>query len=228
MAGWFGSGGRRRAASLPDGPLRRYLETPTPSGRTPVAELSLLAVDMETTGLDPRNDAILSIGWVPIEGADIVLGRAGHVLVSGEQLGREGVGQSATIHGLTDDRLAAGVPLTDAIERLLEALTGRVLVAHHAALETGFLAAACQRLWGVRPDVAAIDTMLLQQRIVAPGFDDEPRRDELRLWNARARFGLPIIGAHDAVHDALSAAELYLAQVAELDLGGESLRSVRS
>lgn len=227
MAGWFG-GGRRRAASLPDGPLRRYLETEAPSGRTPIAELSLLAVDMETTGLDPRKDAILSIGWVPIEGTDIVLGGAGHVLVSGEQLGREGVGQSATIHGLTDDRLAAGVPLADAIERLLEALTGRVLVAHHAALETGFLAAACQRLWGVRPDVAAIDTMLLQQRIVAPGFDDEPRRDELRLWNARARFGLPITGAHDAVHDALSAAELYLAQVAELDLGGETLRAVRS
>lgn len=228
MAGWFGGGGRRRAASLPEGPLKRYLETPAPSGRTPLAELSLLAVDMETTGLDPRKDAILSIGWVPIEGDRIVLGGAGHVLVTAEQLGGEGVGQSATIHGLTDDRLTAGVPLAEGVGRLLDALVGRVLVAHHAALETGFLATACQQLWGVRPEVPAIDTMLLQQRIVAPGFDQEPRRDDLRLWNARARFGLPVTGAHDAVHDALSAAELYLAQVAELGLGTESLRSVRS
>ncbi|SDB88642.1 DNA polymerase-3 subunit epsilon [Raineyella antarctica] len=228
MAGWFGGGGRRRAANLPEGPLKRYLAAPIPSGRTPLAELSLLAVDMETTGLDPRSDAILSIGWVPIEATTIVLGGAGLVLVSGEELGATGVGQSATIHGLTDDRLAAGEPLGEAVGELLEALRGRVLVAHHAGLETGFLTAACQRLWGVRPDVAVVDTMRLQQRIVAPGFDDEPRSDELRLWNARARFGLPVMGAHDALDDALAAAELYLAQVAELGLESEPLRSVRS
>lgn len=228
MAGWFGGGGRRRAASLPDGPLKSYLDAPAPSGRTPLAELSLLAVDMETTGLDPRTDAILSIGWVPVEGSTILLGRAGHVLVSAGELGSAGVGQSATFHGLTDDRLTGGVPLAEAIGRLLEELRGRVLLAHHARLETGFLDIACQRLWSVRPEVVAIDTMELQKRIVAPGFDEEPRSDELRLWNARSRFGLPVAGAHDAVHDALSAAELYLAQVAELSLEAAQLRAVRS
>ena len=224
MAGWFGGRGRR---GLPDGPLKDFLATPQPSPRTLLSELPALAVDMETTGLDPRAGAILSIGWVPLDGLTILVGGAGHVLVSGEELGEAGVGQSATIHGLTDDRLSAGVPLAEAVEMLLAELRGRALVAHHAAMETGFLGAACQRLWGVRPDVVTIDTMRLQQRIVAPGFDDEPRRDDLRLWSARARFGLPTSMAHDAVHDALSAAELYLAQVAELDLAHETLKQVR-
>ena len=227
MAGWFGRG-RRRVAGLPDGPLKAYLETEAPSGRTPLAQLPVLAVDMETTGLDPRSDAILSIGWVPVDGLTILLGGAGHVLVSGAELGEAGVGQSATIHGLTDDRLSAGEPLAEAVGQLLRALRGRVLLAHHAGLETGFLDVACQHLWGVRPDVVAIDTMRLQQRIVAPGFDDEPRREDLRLWNARAWFGLPTAAAHDAVHDALSAAELYLAQVEQLGLTEAQLRQVRS
>ncbi len=225
--GWFGWG-RRRRAGLPEGPFKDFLEEPAPPARTPLADLGLLAVDMETTGLDPRTDAILSIGWVPVDGATVVLGGAGHVLVCGAELDAAGVGQSATIHGLTDDRLAAGVPLVEAIEQLLTVLRGRVLLAHHAGLEIGFLTAACQRMWGVRPEVTAVDTMRLQHRIVAPGFDDEPRPDALRLWTARASFGMLPIGAHDAVHDALAAAELYLAQVAELGLAEGQLRSVRS
>ncbi|QGF22400.1 exonuclease domain-containing protein [Raineyella fluvialis] len=219
---------RRTATALPEGSLRTALTTPPPGARTPLADLPLLAVDMETTGLDPRHDRILSIGWVPIDGVVIRLGGAGQVLVSGEELGETGVGQSATVHGLTDDRLQQGVPLAVALERLLGALAGRVLLAHHAPLEVGFLVAACQRLWGVRTDPPVVDTMRLHRRVIAPGFDDEPRGDDLRLWNARARYGLPPSGAHDALDDALAAAELYLAQIAELGLESADLRAVRS
>ncbi len=231
MRGWsFGAAGRdrRAAAALPDGPLRSYLATPQPSPRTLLADLPLLAVDMETTGLDPRHDRILSIGWVPVDGPVVRLGGAGQVVVSGAGLGESGVGQSATVHGLTDDRLEQGSHLADAIGRLLDRLAGRVLLAHHVGLEAGFLKTACHELWGVRVEPAVIDTMRLQQRVIAPGFDDEPRGDDLRLWNARARFGLPVLGAHDALHDALAAAELYLAQTAELGLEGADLRAVRS
>lgn len=220
--------GRRAAGTLPAGPLQTWFATPQPSARTPLATLPLLAVDLETTGLDPRRDRIISIGWVPVDGMVIRLGGAGQAVVSGEDLGEDGVGQSATVHGLTDDRLRDGVPLEAAVGLLLEALAGRVLLAHHAALETGFLQAACRRLWDVRLDLTVVDTMRLQRRVVAPGFDDEPRGEDLRLWNARARFGLPVLRAHDALHDALAAAELYLAQVAELGLERADLRTVRS
>lgn len=229
--GWpFGARarGRRASGTLPEGPLRTYLSTPQPSSRTPLAALPLLAVDLETTGLDPRRDRIISIGWVPVDGTVIRLGGAGQAVVSGEELGERGVGQSATLHGLTDDRLRAGTPLAEAVGTLLDALAGRVLLAHHAGLEAGFLQAACRRLWDVRLDLTVVDTMRLHRRVIAPGFDDEPRGDDLRLWNARARFGLPVLGAHDALHDALAAAELYLAQVAELGLEGADLRAVRS
>jgi DNA polymerase-3 subunit epsilon len=197
------------------GPLRTYLEATLPDLGTPLADLRLLAVDIETTGLDPRRDRVLSIGWLPVDGGRVVLGGAGRVVVRDEG-GAAGVGQSATVHGLTDDRLADGVPLEDAVTRLLQALAGRVLLAHFARIETGFLAAVCERAWGAGMPCVVVDTFDLERRAVAGGWGSEPERGALRLWAARERRGLPVYRAHEALTDALACAELYLAQAAEL------------
>jgi DNA polymerase-3 subunit epsilon len=196
------------------GPLRDHLAVPLPDVGMPLADARLLAVDIETTGLDPRRDRVLSLGWVPVDGGRVVLGGAGRVVVRDE--GAAGVGQSATVHGLTDDRLADGVPLEDAVARLLAALTGRVLLAHFARIETGFLSAACERAWGAGLPCVVVDTFDLERRVVAGGWGAEPERGALRLWTARERRGLPVYRAHEALTDALACAELYLAQRAEL------------
>ena len=201
--------------SAAPGPLRDYLEVPLPGLGTPLADLRLLAVDIETTGLDPRRDRVLSIGWLPVDGGRVLLGGAGRVVVRDEG-GSGGVGQSATVHGLTDDRLAGGVPLEDAVARLLEALAGRVLLAHFARIETGFLAAVCERAWGAGMPCVVVDTLELERRAVAGGWGSEAEGGALRLWTARERRGLPVYPAHEALTDALACAELYLAQRAEL------------
>jgi DNA polymerase-3 subunit epsilon len=198
------------------GPLRDYLAVAMPDPQTPLAELRLLAVDIETTGLDPRRDRVLSIGWLPVDGGRISLGGAGRVVVR-DAGGAAGVGQSATVHGLTDDRLARGVAVEDAVARLLDALAGRVLLAHFARIETGFLAAVCERAWGAGMPCVVVDTFELERRVVAGGWGAEPARGALRLWTARERRGLPVYRAHEALTDALACAELYLAQRAELE-----------
>jgi DNA polymerase-3 subunit epsilon len=209
---------QRRERALRDaapGPLRDYLASPLPGPEAPLDGLRLLAVDIETTGLDPRRDRVLSIGWLPVDGHRVVLGGAGRVVVRDEG-GASGVGQSATVHGLTDDRLAAGVPVEDAVARLLSALAGRVLLAHFARIETAFLGAVCERAWGAVMPCVVVDTFELERRAVAGGWGSEPAGGALRLWTARERFGLPVYRAHEALTDALACAELYLAQRAEL------------
>ena len=194
-----------------------YLEAPLPDLGTPLAELRLLAVDIETTGLDPRRDRVLSIGWLPVDGGRVLLGGAARVVVRDEG-GAGGVGQSATVHGLTDDRLAGGVPLEDAVARLLEALAGRVLLAHFAQIETGFLAAVCERAWGAGMPCVVVDTLELEAALGGRRSGGASRSGgALRLWAARERRGLPVYRAHEALVDALACAELYLAQRAELE-----------
>jgi DNA polymerase-3 subunit epsilon len=219
---------RRRARllrSAPRGALRDYLGQPFPAPSTGHTDLRLLAVDLETTGLDPRRDAILSIGFVPVDGARITLAGARQVLVKGTHE----VGQSAAIHGLTDDAVAGGAPLEEALGILLAALAGRVLLAHHASIERAFLSAACVQVFGTDVPFPSVDTMLLEQRLLEADSGHEPPSDSLRLQASRDRRGLPRYRSHEALTDALACAELYLAQVSALGHGqGVPLRRLSS
>jgi DNA polymerase-3 subunit epsilon len=214
-------------AAAPEGPLRDYLAHPFPAPATSAEELPLLAVDLETTGLDPANDEVLSLGLVPVDGLRVRLSGARRLVVRGA---RE-VGRSATVHGLTDDAVAAGVPLADALAVLLGSLSGRVLLAHHAALERGFLAAACRRVHGRDLPVVAVDTLALEERalrgrgdlLAGHAWGHDEARASVRLAAARERRGLPRYASHEALTDALGCAELYLAQVAALREGGRTV-----
>lgn len=216
-------------AGAPPGPLRDYLSTPFPSPGTPLTELPLLAVDFETTGLDAERDRVIALGFVPLDGLSIDLSGAQRRVLAM----RMDVGQSATVHGLTDDVIAAGAVPKDALIELLEALAGRVLLAHHASIEIGFLDAACQRVYGTPLVATAVDTLDLQHRVLTQGLGAAPdiSPGALRLWAARERYGLPRYRAHEPLTDALACAELYLAQVAELSLRTStplSLKGVQS
>jgi DNA polymerase III subunit epsilon len=216
---------RRALRTAPPGPLRDHLAVTLPDPATPLDDLRLLALDLETTGLDPRRDRLLSLGWVPVDGGEVLLGRARRLLVADGRGSRDGtgdgVGQSATVHGLTDDALEAGVSLADAVATLLDALAGRALLAHYAAVETGFVTAACQHLWGAAPALVSVDTLELERRARGaaggPWGRDELEPGALRLWAVRERRRLPVYPAHEALTDALACAELYLAQRAELE-----------
>ena len=202
--------------SAPDGPLRDYLQLPLPDPATTVEDLHLLAIDLETTGLDPAKDDLLAIGFVPLDGTTIQLGGARRLLV---RTANE-VGDSATIHGITDDESdRGGISLEDALAMTLHAMQSRVLLAHYAHMETSFLEKACQRVFGITPVFSTVDTLHIQYRLMTKGYADEPPRDALRLWSARDRYGLPTYRAHEALTDALACAELYLALVSEPGVG---------
>lgn len=192
------------------GPLRDYYDRNVPTLSAPYDQADLLAIDLETTGLDPATDEILSIGYVPIAGGRVRLAGAAYHLV--RPLGRV-PDRTAVIHGLLDGTLAEAPPLAEVLPLVLAALAGRVAIAHHARIERHFLSAACRRLYG-RPLVAPfICTLALERRaLILEGR--ESGDGNLRLGPTRARYGLPRYHAHNALTDALAAAELFLAQAA--------------
>ena len=169
----------------------------------------LLAVDVETTGLTPGRDQLVSVGWVPVTGRVIDLSGARHFLVAGAE-----VGDSATLHGVTDDDIARdGVDLADILDELDRALEGRALLAHFAQMETGFLDHAYKRVRGTGRRFRAgevVDTFVLERRHMER-MGTYPRGEDLRLARVRQRYGLPAYGNHDALTDAIACAELYLA-----------------
>jgi DNA polymerase-3 subunit epsilon len=203
---------RHLARSVPAGPLRRFYEVPFAAPRADWRSLEYLALDLETTGTDPRAEEIVSAGWVVLRGPSIDLSTATRRLVRTSKAMPE---RSAVIHAITDDEAGAGESPCAVLEDLLGELQGRVLIAHYAATERGFIDAACRRCFGGGLLVPTVDTLALAHRsCVRQGR--QPVRGDLRLAALRERYNLPTYASHDALVDAIAAAELFLAQMEEL------------
>jgi DNA polymerase-3 subunit epsilon len=203
--------------NAPEGPLKEYLSTPLPDRKSDINTVPLLALDFETSGLNVSEDSILSVGYVAINDGEIRLSTACHRLIKSNQALPE---ENVVIHKITDDIAATGESLGDVIGGLLQALSGKVMLAHHAKIETEFLKQACMKLYGISPEFPVIDTM----KIARQWFERRNReisQGDLRLSNLRARYGLPSYQAHNALSDSLATAELLQAQVAHMDSKGK-------
>ena len=195
---------------MPDCPLRDYYDVPFPDLDADWRQADYLALDFETTGLDQEQDQILSIGYAVIRGERMFLGESAHVLTRPTRSIPE---SSAVVHGILDDEASAARSLEEVLPQLLSALAGRVMVAHHAAIEYHFLSRVCERIYGY-PFVGPVaDTLALEVRAFR-ARDEAIKSGDLRLARARERYGLPRYRAHNALTDAIAAGELFLAQVA--------------
>ncbi len=193
----------------------RFAKTPLPAANTGVKQASFLVLDLELTGLNPKKDHIVSIGWVPIRQQEIILSEAKHYLIASPV----SVGQSAVYHGLHDHQLKQGEELTTVLTTLLSNYAGYVFVAHHSGLDEQFLRTACQRCFGKMPRFKFIDTMKMEwQRLLRQG--KVVKHDALKLPNCLKRHGLPDMANHHALEDAYSSALLLLSQ---LKLGGNTM-----
>jgi DNA polymerase-3 subunit epsilon len=192
---------------LPEGPVRDYLETPFPNLKESIYSTPIVSLDFETTGLDPKKDHLLSVGYVEMLNEEIRLSTAVHRLVQTKQDLPE---ESVVIHGITDDIMAEGSKVKTIVEEMLLAFKGKVILAHHAAIERNFLTQACLNLYGHAPVLPMIDTLELARQ----WFDRRQLHfgpNELRLFALRERHHLPRYQAHNALVDALATAELLLA-----------------
>jgi DNA polymerase-3 subunit epsilon len=173
-------------------------------------------LDFETTGLDPAADEIISFATVTVAGGRVTLDDARYELVRPRRMPD---GESIRIHGLREADLADAAPLSERIDILLEALTGRAIVAHVAAVERGFLgrALAERGLEVVNPiiDTATLDRELrrLRQR---PAAEREP----IALSAMANELGLPVHRPHHADGDALTTAQAFVALATHLEAFG--------
>lgn len=188
-----------------------YAGSALPRSRTPWRQAGFCALDFELTGLDPREHEIISYGAIPIDGGRVRLGGAVLGLV---RPAREIGEASIPIHGIRAADLALAPSMTEAIGPLLEALTGRILVVHTAAVERAFLGRALReervRLRGPIIDTQELGCVWLhaQNRVL---------RRHLALGELAAALGLPAERPHDALGDALTTAQVFVALATHLD-----------
>jgi DNA polymerase-3 subunit epsilon len=185
------------------------------------------ALDLETGGLDPGHDPILSVGMVPIRAGGIRLGEAWTSLVrpeEAEEIDPSSIRAHHLLPGEVRDAPTVRAVLEDVDRRLRE---GALLV-HHAALDVGFLRRAYRRLGMRWPAPPVVDTVALLLKAAKRARFLDPNAPEhepdLNLLAARRKLGLPDYGQHDALVDAIAAAELFL--VLRRSVGAKRLRDL--
>ncbi len=198
-----------------DGPLKTYLQAPLPDSRKKIMACEFLALDFETTGLDAKQEAILSIGYTLLQRGKILMRNNGHHVV---KVNKSIPAESVIIHKITDDRAHQGIHLHDVMPILLQQMAGRVILVHYGAIERNFLNAACQQLYGHKLPMLIVDTIQIESKRLL--LNQAPTaKNQLRLFNLRKQYGLPRYNAHSALEDAIATAELFLAQVEALSSG---------
>lgn len=205
-----------RALRSQDGALKRFFETPLPDPSTPIAEVPMVALDMETTGLDERRHGIISIGAVPFTLNRIKLAERRYWVVKPPRPLDEA---SIAYHHITHSEVANAPDLDAVLDELLEALAGRVVVVHFRNIERPFLDAAVKDRRGEGVMFPMIDTMSLEARMHRQTLWARFRRwlgrppVSIRLNASRGRYGLPAYQGHHALVDAMATAELLQAQI---------------
>ncbi len=160
------------------------------------------ALDVETTGLDAYSDRVLEIGVVLFsydgDGA-LVEERSWQSLVN------PGVAipASATaIHGITDFDVFASPFFREVAAELAVMLEGRVMVAHNAPFDAGFIAREFERLGKASPIGEMADSLILLRRAV-------PNLLSYSLGKAAFILGVDTGSSHRALDDARTCMHLF-------------------
>lgn len=192
--------------------FRRYLRDRR------LCDTTLVALDLELTSLDADKSQITSMGYVMGRAGRIALSSSGyHIIKTNGDLG-----QSPVIHGLTQDILAQGEDIAEALTAISSLFKENILLFHNARLDLMALNSAFKQCQLPQIEIMYIDTLQLalyqlnKQHQVLPN-------NSATLTVCRQRLDLPAFPAHNALDDALATIQLFFAQLNELGITQEDL-----
>ena len=162
-------------------------------------------IDLETTGLSPgAHERVVEIAVVHTDENGLITGEWETLVNPQRHVGAE------HIHGIRAVDLIDAPSFADIADDLVDLLGGRVIVAHNARFDRGFLAAEFGRTPLALPDDApTLCTMQLARELI-PGAGRS-------LADCCAAFDIPLENAHRALVDAHATAELLGGYIASTD-----------
>ena len=149
-----------------------------------------VAFDLETTGLSMRKDRIIEIGAVLMKDGK-ELDRFQTFVDPGCKI----LPETTTLTGITNDMVKGAPTIVQALPKFMEFVGDRVLVAHNADFDTGFIREACKQL-DIPYNLTSVDTLVLSQNLMT-------KLNRHKLDVVAGALGLPEFNHHRAADDAV-------------------------
>jgi len=182
--------------------LGKLQSAPTISARTPLDELRWVVVDVETGGLNPQTDPLLSIGAVEIVAGQIRLGSGFEARLQQESATAH---ENILIHGLTHSQQLSGMDAREALLDFADFATGAAFVAFHAGFDRTALQVAMKKALGW-----AFEGRWLDAAVIAPLLFPELAKGRRQLDDWLEALNIFNFARHSAVADAAATAQLWL------------------
>lgn len=170
-----------------------------------ISETRFVVFDTETTGLDPNEDRILSIGAVTVKNFQIDISENLELYLQQDFFNPE----SVKIHGLIQNEKFEKISEEKAIEQFLDYSHGSVLVAHHAGFDVKMINRALKRMGLPKLRNKVLDTgmMYKKNRLITNLID----RDKVYSLDEIAEaYNIDLVDRHTATGDAFITALVFL------------------
>ena len=179
-------------------PAFRFLFDEPPLGEA-------VAIDCETTGLDPRQDDIVTVAAVHIRGARILAGARFEAMVKPDTRMKA---EAIKVHRLREGDVAGGRTMEEVLPELLRFIGSRPLVGYYLKFDVAMINKHIRPMLGIELPNRRIEvSRLYYERKYAAASGAAV---DLRFASILKDLGLPVLDQHDAYCDALMTAMIYL------------------
>jgi DNA polymerase-3 subunit epsilon len=177
----------------------RYLFEPGPEDES-------VAIDCETTGLDTRNDDVITIAAIRIRGNRILTSERFEAVVRPDvKMGAEAI----KVHRLRESDVEGGKLIFKVLPDFLRFIGGRPLVGYYLDFDMAMLDKSVLQLIGIELPNPRIEVSALYHE---RKYGDAPPGTIIDLSFAAILrdLGIPQLDQHDAFNDALMTAMMYV------------------
>ena len=170
--------------------------------------MKFIAFDLETTGINPKTDAIVEIGAVRFDGPEPV-----DTFCTLVNPGRPIPPGASAVNGITDEMVADQPMVEKVLTELADFCGDLPLVAHNAPFDFKFLLNAVETHKAKAPSGTVLDSCALS-RVIFPGMIN------YKLGTLVKHFGFPTGDFHRAEVDSVYCGQLFARIIQALEQGG--------
>ena len=169
-----------------------------------------IVVDTELTGLNEKNDSIISIGAIVMRERRILIGEIFYRVLNPHISSKD---EAVLIHKLTSTDLENSPDIRLILKEFINLLKNRVIVGHFVDVDIKFLRKELKRWLNIDFNPEAIDTYIVFNWLIERGMISKKFKGAKSLHEIAEVFDIKVSNLHDAIYDAFITAQIFQREI---------------